>query len=141
MVAGKNFNSVCNTYTLDFEVGVTALYAKCFGFIGNRDCTTVIITENDNRLVAYGGVENPFTRDEEVVAVYEAYHNKGIRSTYFFTRAAIMLDGVSDHTPYLESLVGGDKYGVECFVRWNQPYSVSLKLNALECEISVDTAY
>lgn len=74
MVAGKSFDTVSDTRSLDFEKRVATLYAECFGLIGNCDCTSVVVAKYNDGFVTNGRIEHPFTRYKEIVAVNQSYH-------------------------------------------------------------------
>ena len=76
MISGKGDDSVSVNYFLNFEQWVTSPNSESFRLVRNSNCATVVVTENDDRLVYERGCENTLARDEEIVTVNESVHER-----------------------------------------------------------------
>lgn len=114
MIAREGLDAVSYTSPLYFEIGVAALYAEGFCFVGNCDCTSVVITKDYDRFVSDGRIEHPFTRYKEIVTVNQSYHSDVSASRgAFFAWTAIVLNSVGNYAPNFKSVIGSDEDGVE----------------------------
>lgn len=76
MISGKGDDSVSVNYFLNFEQRVTSSNSESFRLVRNSNCATVVVAENDDRLVYERGCENTLARDEEIVTVNESVHER-----------------------------------------------------------------
>lgn len=77
VIAAENLHVATLQKAANLIQGGTHLDAHGLHLVAPGHHTTVVVGENDNRLVAQGGSKHPLARDEEIVAVDQGYHTKG----------------------------------------------------------------
>ena len=137
VVVGREDSHIVLLQTFLYLIeGFAHLDAQCLALFAARNDAAVVVAEDNHGLVPQIGMEHPLARTVEIVAV-------GQSEEFHRPLAMKFLDGVGEHSPDDEIIVGGHFDGREAFVVGDEPRTLVglVHLELLEGEFTIHVCH